>query len=338
MTTYLKTTIKFFLTSTLILFIAMIFLIANPQKKGITDAKADIYSFTGIDHKRDFDRAIESLGIRPRAYNFNGNTMYFGTSRIEGSRSARETAIFVQNQMVEKGINTKNYLFDAPGEAKGREEQKQIRNVSAAMMKGELVPIRRDDQVYEMASLVGLPNLDEVKKTLSKKSGNSKSIDEFSKGYRYVEVRQKPGSNVAEILAVWTQDDFDSRKMKNTGDLRQSPADTEIPSCVGCRRVRRVEALDKAEPFNLNKWTTNAGVAQTYRFYERAMTNRGWNVSSKQKLLSKMSESIPELGHLRGKRLSLEKAGKAIEITLIPRANGGTNILSIEQYNDTQSN
>ena len=105
--------VKLLAASSAILLIAFAFLTLTPgEDKIIEPANADIYSFVGLDEKNNFSRAMQSMGIKPRAYDFNGNIMYFGTTRVPNSRSAREVAEMVQDQLVESGVNRKNYLHE----------------------------------------------------------------------------------------------------------------------------------------------------------------------------------------------------------------------------------
>ncbi len=326
--------------------IGSLFLVVNPEKKDevIKNAHADIYTFTGIDEENNFRRAIEAMGIRPRAYDFNGNLMYFGQGNIAGSRSAAETAYKVQDQLVLSGVNSKNYLGEAKNTSlydpnASAEEKKNSKELREAIFEGELLPYKQGKHFYQMTSMVGLGSLDSFKEKMKGKTKEEiLSLDpsENIKGYRYIDISQSEGSRTAEIVAVWTDENYDPKKMLNESD-KQSPADPSIPACIGCKRVRRVQALDSSEPYNVNKWVTQATVSQTYDFYLQAMENRGWKESGKQQMLNKFAERIPSIPLKGGRGLALEKNGKVINITILPNKNGGAGVFSIEKYLDNQS-
>lgn len=331
---------KLIFASSLIFLIGFGFLTLSPQDDGaiVEEANADIYSFAGFDEKHNFSRAMKSIGITPRPYDFNGNLMYFGTTRLPNSRSARESAEMIQRQLVTHGVNKKNYLREEGLKTLSRNPSKSEllnqKEIFEAMLSGEVLPTKKDNKVYEMSGLIGMESVEEFTKNL--KHNRGKSLGDLTNGYRYVEIHQSPDSTTAEVLAVWTADDFDSGKMTNDRNARQSEPDPEIPSCIGCKRIHRVQALAKSEPYNINYWTTNSHPFSTYSFYLNAMENRGWKISEKQNNIDKLSDYIPELQTLSGRSITCEKDSKVIEITITPKDDGGADVMTIEKYDKVQ--
>lgn len=341
----IKNSLKLLGAATTILCIGGLFLVLNPQQdKIIKTATADIYMGGESSDGEKFRDAMLALGIRPRAYDFNGNVMFFGNSRVHRSTSAKETANIVQEQLVYSGVNKQNYLnyktiLNVEKEQGSiTESDENSKNYRDAMLAGELVPTRKDENVYEMSGIVGIQSDDfsEGTKNLSLEEAKEKSLEDYISGYRYVEVRQDKGKTNAEILAVWTGGKFNSKKMRNKPGAQQSPPDPKVPACIGCKRVRRVQALDKDEPYNLNKWVTHSTIDETYNFYLRSMAARGWKESGKQMMFNKLSTVLPELNNIRGRGLTLEKDGEVINITILPKGNGGAEVFSMEKYGDTQ--
>ncbi len=330
---------KLLASSVLILVIGFAFLAANPKKEVVNSAKADIYSFAGLDTKNNFKRAMESLGIRGRAYDFNGNTMYFGTNRVY-SDSAEETAQIVQEALIAAGVNKKNYLnyrdFSAtyvPSRIQSKARLGKALDFRKAMLSGEMVPIKKTNTRIEMSAITttegGILNVSE--------NENVRSLSERLNGYRYLEINQAENARHAEIIAVWTDDNFNAGKMANQDGVQQSGPDFEIPACIGCKRVRRVQALDESEPYNMNKWQTPSQVDEIYNFYKQTMGNRGWKESGRQKKLNILAKHFSSLRNIRGRALAMEKDGKVMKITILPKAKGGAEVFSLEQYNDTQT-
>ncbi|GEM_PF-1455727 len=343
-----KIAFKLLAASSLICVIGFGFLILNPDKEHelVKNADADIYMLDGIEDRNQFKKAVESMGIKARAYDFNGNIMYFGNTRIHDSRSAAETANLVQEQLVFSGVNKKNYIdhnpilsLKAPKNVLTEAQEAKAQEYRDAMLAGEVVPTRKSNDVIEMSGIMGIKSMDSFNKRIAeipKSQLKGTSLSDFVEGYRYIEVRQNKGSRTAEIIAVWSEDDkFDPKKLANTSNDQSAP-DPKIPSCMGCKRIRRVQALDKNEPYNINKWVTSSNVSETYRFYERAMLNRGWTTSHKQSKINKLARALPEVAGITGKGLSLEKNGEIIEITILPTKNGGAQVFSMEQYMDSQ--
>ncbi len=341
--------IKLVGAASIICLVALVFLVVSPDEKEalVKTADADIYMLDGSPDKNKYKNAVAALGIKARPYDFNGNIMFFGTARIHNSASAEETANLVQEELVHAGVNKRNYINHqtvlASTMARNLSPEQEIENSESrkAMLAGELVPTRKTKNVYEMSGVLGLGSTADafIEKTarMSENEIKGKRVSDLFNGYRYLEVRQDEGSRTAEILTVWTDDDFDAGKLTNEEGVQQSPPDEKIPACVGCKRVRRVAALDKTEPYNINKWNTTSNMDETYDFYLKAMTNRGWKESGKQRVLNKMAELIPNVARLRGRGLSLEKDGEVIEITILPRSTGGgAQVFSMEQYMDTQ--
>ena len=223
---------KLLASSVLILVIGFTFLAANPKKEVVNSAKADIYSFTGLDTKNNFKRAMESLGIRGRSYDFNGNMMYFGTNRVY-SDSAEETAQIVQEALIAAGVNEKNYLnyrdFSAtyiPSKTQSKARLGNALDFRKAMLSGELVPIKKTKTRIEMSAITtpegGILNVS--------KNENVRSLSQRLNGYRYLEINQAENARHAEIIAVWTDDSFDAGKMANQEGVQQSGPDSEIPA------------------------------------------------------------------------------------------------------------
>lgn len=342
-------TLKLIGASSLICLIAFLFMVVSPDEKEtlIKTAEADIYMLDGIEDTERFKKAVSAMGIKGRPYDFNGNVMFFGNARIHDSASAEETANLVQQQLVFSGVNKKNYLkYDTqlttdeqPNAELTEEEAQKAQDYRDAMIAGEVVPTRKTKTLYEMSGVTGIESTKafaEKTARLSEEEAKGKSLANFINGYRYIEVRQEEGSSTAEILAVWTDDKFDGDKLTNKEGVQQSPPDDKIPACIGCERVRRVQALDKNEPYNINKWVTTSSIDETYDFYLKSMSNRGWKESGKQQKIGKLARALPEVAGIIGRGLSLEKDGEVIEITILPSKKGGAEVFSMEKYMDTQ--
>ncbi len=324
---------------------------ADASLGDVPEAQADIVDGAVVDGT-EFTRAIASLGFKPRAYDMNGNVMYFATGTAPG-KSPHQVMNIIQDEMVEYGVNSKNWLGEAPlagslaksdfqqtfDPAKGfdRSKLESIDNggISAAMLNGELVPIQNDKNYIATAGVTPGRDVKEVVADFQAAGGRS-PIRDFTGGYRFVDATGEPGEDSSMVTAVWTDENFDAKKMDNRA-FKQQPADPNVPACVGCEREFRFQSLQKDEPFRNNKWTAkNASMDNTYDFYQTAMANRGWSESGVQAKLSRLGQYFPEVNQIPGRTLNMTKDGQNMTITLIPSPNGGTEVFSSEQYGDTQ--
>lgn len=319
----------------------------------VAPARADIIDAVFKDGN-EFTRAMASLGFAPRAYDMNGNVMYFASGYSE-DKTPHEVMNIVQEQLVFYGVNSKNWLehepvaeqlakhgeyqqiFD-PTKPYDKEKFRKLENdgMSNAMLKGEVVPMRSDSNYIMMGGVT--PNKDVGKIVKEYQNAGARSpIRDYLGGYRFIDATAEPGERRTMITAVWTDEDFDAKKMDNRA-FKQQPADPNVPACVGCQREFRVQSLQENEPFRQNKWTAkNAGMDDTYSFYQRAMASRGWRESGVQQKLSKLAEFFPQIAQIPGRTLNLEKDGKNMTIVLLPAPDGGTQVYSNEQYDDAQT-
>lgn len=301
----------------------------------------------------EFTRAMASLGFRPRAYKMNGNVMYFASGSAD-DQTPYEVMNDVQDEMVFYGVNSKNWLAEEPlamklaqsgnfqqafDPAKGFDPAKlsllENGGISQAMLSGELVPLRKDKDYVVTGGVTPGRDVEKVVGSFQKDGGRS-PIRDYTGGYRFVDATGEPGENSTMVTAVWTDDDFDAKKMDNRA-FKQEPADPNVPACIGCEREFRFESLQKDEPFRNNKWTAkNASMDGTYDFYQSSMANRGWAESGVQAKLNKLGEYFPEVKQIPGRTLNMTKGGQTMTITLIPSPNGGTEVYSSEQYGGTQ--
>ncbi len=319
----------------------------------VKPAKADIIDSAVADGS-EFTRAMASLGFRPRAYNMNGNVMYFASGSAD-NQTPYEVMNDVQNEMVFYGVNTKNWLAEEPlamqlgqsgqfqqifDPAKGYNADKlelvENGGISQAMLSGELVPLRKDKDYVVTGGVTPGRDVEKVVGQFVKDGGKS-PIRDYTGGYRFVDATGEPGENSTMVTGVWTDENFDAKKMDNRA-FKQEPADPNVPACIGCEREFRFESLQANEPFRNNKWTAkNASMDGTYDFYQTAMATRGWSESGVQAKLNRLGEYFPEVRQIPGRTLNMTKGGQTMTITLIPSPGGGTEVFSSEQFGDTQS-
>ena len=320
----------------------------------VATAHADVAAFLVGDDGGNFTRAMVSLGLEPRPYDFNGNKMFFAAGATQ--KSPTELESIISDALVEYGVNetattskppatlaASAWEFPTGPDDEGEvdtvlENLERLRPHGESMLNGDVVTVRRDKDLLRMVGV----DWNGTKKELIDNAEREMPTREISAkklmgGYRYIEAMHDPADGRTDITAVWSADeDFDADKMDNTAFLQQAP-DPNVPSCMGCSRTVRMQSLAKDEPVQANHWHTNMGLNNTYEFYKSAMATRGWKQSNVQVLLDQASQIVPELAEIEGRILHLEREGKAMQIVLLPSTRGGTDVFSNERFEGAES-
>lgn len=317
----------------------------------VPEAHADILGLNIGDDGQGFTRAMESLGLEPRPYDFNGNVMYFAAGTTPKTPAELEP-IFAQ-ALQKHGVNKRdaskvpamataaaqNWRFPSNPDGEQPPEElfenfARLEPQGGAMVDGEVVTVAREPDLLRMVGMEWNSTKDEMLEQM--KTGDvpaqESGMKKFMGGYKYIEANYDRNDGTTSITAVWNADrEFDASKMDNTSFL-SSPPDANIPPCMGCDRRYRMKSLAADEPIQGNNWHTNMSMTQTYDYYKNAMAARGWTVSEAQKVLDKAAEVVPELAALEGRVLNLEQDGKTMQIVLIPSEEGGTEVFSQERF------
>lgn len=341
---------KFGLAGAVIFGIAMVILTQDSSPKAapgqVKSAEADIVDLAGKDGS-EFTRAMLSLGFKPRAYDLNGNVMYFASGYVD-RKTPTQVMNTVQEEMVNYGVNSRNWLKEEPlaksvaTPAMADKAQKNPDMLepyvdhATAMLAGEVVPLRKERDYISVGSVTGAQDVQQTMEDYAEVGAEKKPLRDQLGGYRFIDATAEPELDRTMMTAVWTDDEFDPAKMENRA-FKQQPADPAVPACMGCERNFRMQSLNKGENFNQNMWTThNQGMDRTYRFYQQAMANRGWRESGVQSKLNKLADVLPEVRAIPGRTMNLEKGGKQMTITLLPSTRGGTAVFSSEEYDGGQ--
>lgn len=312
----------------------------------VRSAQADIADLASGRDGTEFSRAMLALGFKPRTYDLNGNVMHFASGYVE-DKTPTEAMNIVQEEMVQYGVNSRNWLKEAPLARsvanqemadRLREQPEAIdrhQEQAEAMLDGELVVMRHERDYISVGSVDPRKGMDEVWSDYAAAGGEKPMRDQLG-AYRFVDATAEPELNRTLMTAVWTQKEFDSAKLENRA-FKQQPADPNVPACVGCERSFRMQSLDSDEHFNHNLWTTrDQSLDRTYEFYSRAMAARGWRESGVQAKLNRLAVHLPEVAALPGRTMNFEKDGKQLTMTLLPSVDGGTAVFSSEEYEGAQ--
>lgn len=341
MNTILKNTLKITAAGSVVFAIGFATLTQNPQEPtAVKEAEADISFFNGKDGT-EFTRAMASLGLKPRPYDFNGNVMYFASGYADGKTPA-DVMHIVQDELVNYGVNKRNYSDVTPMQAhlrsvdwrqdKNGESFEPIQDISKAYISGEVVPIEKSSGYIAMAGVNPQKSYEKVLEDYKKHK--ELGLNEQLGGYRFIDATHEPNLERTMITAVWSDDEFSSNKFENKSFIKPPP-DPNIPACIGCDRDFRMKSLASNEPYTANKFTTNADLDTTYNFYRQAMINRGWNESGFQDKMNKLAQHLPE-ARIQGRFLNLEKGDQAMNIIMLPAEDGKVNVYATEEGRGAQ--
>lgn len=161
--TVLKNLIRLALTAGVIVGIGAAFLLLQPASDGqggleVESSRADITWMTPFSPSptQRFASALEDLGHEPpRAYDLNGNDVYFSTrvSRKSPERLLQE----YQQAFVDHGVNSRMWMRSTDALSRLRESpelRKRFRKRAKAAIKGEILPAKVSDDYMSMNGML----------------------------------------------------------------------------------------------------------------------------------------------------------------------------------------
>lgn len=259
--------------------------------QGVSPSQADILDLLGSDPSsgRRFERALKQLGHEPpRAFDINGNTIYFSVNHID--KSPQEVLRRYQQEFVHQQLNTRAYLN--PGEANTQQGRLD-------MLTGGIVPLEITPGYISMGGGVtdnfaqNASQLDDLSRDLARGTRERKF-----RAYRHIEAFQEPRSRFTTVVASWSDDKFDYRRMLVSSKVAGQAGDPSIPACPGCVRLQRFEDLDPQLDYVEHIFTGPVEFNKTVAFYERALHARGWLAAPTTDLLQdarRMQLDVPSV-------------------------------------------
>lgn len=158
-----KNLLRILLTVGLVCAIAAAFLVLNPSSQGdgglgVESSQADVLWMTPFErtNTQKFAGALQDLGHEPpRAYDLNGNDVYFSTRTTY--KSPERLVEEYQRAFVEQGLNSRMWMqsTDQFSRLKGSEAlRKRYRERSEASVNGEILPAVVRDDYMSMTGMV----------------------------------------------------------------------------------------------------------------------------------------------------------------------------------------
>ncbi len=276
---------------------------------GVQKAEADIGTWVSTKTLLggNYGKTMESLGMKPRAYEMNGNQVFFGVGRVDSD--PRQVLEHYQEQFVAAGINKRKFLkvpdskFDRSLGDMLKDPKKQLSEddlaYNEALLMGGVVPITEQPGYIAMGGIVPKgehENLEEMVKDWQA-SDETRDIHKQMNGFRFIDARQFPGQTGSRITSVWADSGFDSEKMANP-KKNAGPPVLRAPVCMGCDVGMQMKSLDRSEPFRIGHFYSQRSREDLIDFYTHAMPRNGFRPGDSQKAVDVarhyMGEEVPD--------------------------------------------
>jgi hypothetical protein len=356
----IRNTLKLGVAGGVIFGIGFAFVTQDPAttEVGPAPAKADIADFasTPLTKSAKFTEAMVGLGLKPRIYDYNGNTMFFAVGQSE--KRPKELMYDIQERLVAHGVNKENRTDLKPGMANAMElDWRGLRDTPGAesmektladphfksiaahgevLIDGDVVPTLVTENRIEMVGYdKNREGSSEDMEALFAGDESSRKVANLMGGYKYIDAQWV--GHGTEVSAVWSSEDFSADRMQGMGN-DQSPPDPDVPVCMGCSRDFRMQTKDGGDEFSSNMYNTSLGVDATFNYYRSQMEQRGWYEPGAQGMLSRLAEYMPELQAINetGRVLHLERGDdEAMQITILPDGSG-SKVVATHEAADAQ--
>jgi hypothetical protein len=274
----------------------------------VQESDADIVSFgrKEVTPTEKFVASMEDLGhSKPQAFNLNGNVVYFATRLHDQSPEiVREEYM---KKFREKGL--------APNASKYEDEDQSI---MTAWNGGVITFHESEDRIFMggMLPVKQVSSPDELEALAETYDGQPW---ELYKGFHNVELLRSGDGTIA--TSSWSDANFDYEKMLPGNDKLDQNVDLEVPSCPGCERVSAFEDLDPQRVFRSNVYQGSSSPQHLMRFYDQALTQRGWRPTETTHVMERIYQNVEFEGKEALKR-QYEKDGEVITILSHPSEDG----------------
>ncbi len=283
--------------------------------EGVATSEADITDFFSGEESstKRFQRALDHLGHEaPRAFDLNGNTVYFSVNHVD--KRPVEVLADYQDEFVYQDLNEHSY---------NSSEYLGSQQTRTDMLTGGVVPIEIGAHYVAMGGGVteNRADDDEGLAQLAADFGAGR-VDKKFRGYRHIEAFREPESRWTTVVATWSDETFDYRKMIAGSRTAGQGADPRVPACPGCTRLQRFEDLDAERGHVDHVFKGSSDPDSTLNFYDRVLVERGWSHSESTVVLErarKLQLPLPDAG-LR----HFERGSQTLTLVVYAGEDGGS--------------
>ena len=316
------------------------FLALSPKGE-VEEANADISNLLPYDswEGRSYSKVMADSGLNIRAYDMNGNTMYFGIGN--SPKRPKEVLKDLQEAFVTAKINERAYL-DVPQALytestddlaqRGLAPTTQEFQYLEGMVTGEIVPLRVTDNRVVMGGMMpeagAQPGIESLFEAIGNEQTNASGP---FKGFRYLEAREDPRTGDTIVESTWADEDFDWRKMEvpdKYADLEQG----EVRRCPGCKTEIAMKSLSPGEDYRAQQFQSHTPTANLVDFYDTTLGEQGWERVRAESMLEQLETEQGFRIRDDVRRLEYFQGDKWKSILLSPTndGRGGTSVTAIE--------
>jgi len=299
----------------------------------VSESEADILdlNFIHLSNSARFARGLKHLGHdSPQTFDINGNVVNFSTNFSR--KSPEQLFKEYQDEFVHQGLNKKSWPLRDPSQDTEAQDAERI----FAAMTGGVVPLISNENMIAMGGV--LPTNDATDEEGMKELASSTNLEDrkIFKGHHYIEMFWDKETHKSTVLASWSDENFDYRKMRDAYMAADAPptpgvptsgnsVDTEVPACPGCSRINRVRDLDATRTYSSNVFVGERPQAELMDFYRNAMVRRGWQETEASENLNLALPYVEHKGSA-STMLSFSQGERFLTILGYPGDDGRTQI------------
>lgn len=313
----------------------------------VQEAEADIWGLEfGEKSKHErFIQTLQAVGMEhPRAYDWNGNRVFFST--MTTSESPKAVLRKFQGEFARTGVNKKahnelpdNFSFESIQDInsqpphlqkKSKKELEAYLDWQDDLWSGGVVPIVDRADMVQMIGTTTIKGADssfgavkEIMKSATRRP------DRNIKAMRYIDaMREKDGST--RVTSVWSDNELKMGKFNDDEEfVDRVHSSTTVPACMGCKRLMRFEGVSAEKGYVANIYEGTTDPKGTLDFYDTALKNRGWQPTDSTLVMQearKMGMIPPDVGEMN----IYARGSQFITVTAQPAANGKTHVEVME--------
>ncbi len=102
-----------------------------------------------------------------------------------------------------------------------------------------------------------------------------------------MEAFREPDARWTTVVATWSDESFDYRKMVAGSRVGGQRVDPMVPACPGCTRLQRFEDLDPSSGHVDYAYIGPVSLQKTLTFYDRVLPERGWELAPSAAVLAR---------------------------------------------------
>lgn len=328
--------LKLTLSGAVIAAIAGLFLVISDDGQ-VPEAQADVTNLIPrtLAQHQNFDRVIKRAGLEPRPYDHNGNNVFFAAG--ESEMAPQELLTYFQDEFKRHGINSEIYTEplltfpDTMEEAQANLLDPENGPRNHALLNGEIVPFHVSPEMVSMGGILPHVKTEGPEDLLHDWIPNDDGIPDIrtnARGYRFIEARLDPDSGRSVVTAAYSDSYYDFNKALDP-EAPGVTVDPEVPGCIGCQRLNRLQGLSGHDPFTLNHYISPNSAANTQQNYQAAMRNRGWRPTQGDQILEALRDHVPELRDHAQYMINFERDGEFVSF-VINDESMGSSIVTIQ--------